>query len=206
MTDTLMTTDVAAANTSEGEAASNPPVDTTTEVVDAGNQQQPEGVDAEAKPAEAKPEGAPEKYEFTAPDGHEFSPEALAAFESEARRLNLSQGDAQEMLGKLAPAIHQAQVARIDAIKSEWAETAKADKEFGGEKFGENLAVAKKALDRFGSPEFTALLNETGLGNHPEFIRAFVKAGRAISEDGYVGGNAKTAPSDPAKVLFPSMN
>jgi hypothetical protein len=44
----------------------------------------------------------------------------------------------------------------------------------------------------------------TGLGNHPEFIRAFFNIGKSISEDSVVtGGSGKTtASSSPADVLY----
>ena len=69
------------------------------------------------------------------------------------------------------------------------------DKEFGGEKLSENLSTAKKALDQFGTPELRSLLNESGLGNHPEFIRFMFRAGKSISEDRYVGQANGAAPT-----------
>jgi len=46
----------------------------------------------------------------------------------------------------------------------------------------------------------------TGLGNHPEVIRAFYKAGKAISEDRFIPGSPKGAEMDMAKRMFPTMN
>ena len=82
------------------------------------------------------------------------------------------------------------------------------DKEFGGPALAENLSVAKKALDAFGTAELRTLLNESGLGNHPEIVRLFFRAGKAISEDRVVTGStgqAKAGPksfSDLADVLY----
>jgi hypothetical protein len=67
--------------------------------------------------------------------------------------------------------------------------SSKTDQEFGGEKLSENLSVAKKALDAFGTPELRKLLDDSGLGNHPEVIRMMYRAGKAISEDRFVGGS-----------------
>jgi hypothetical protein len=67
--------------------------------------------------------------------------------------------------------------------------------------------VARKALESFGSPALKELLNNTGLGNHPEVIKAFHKVGKLISEDKMVKGTPATPGSDDiAKKLFPSMN
>jgi hypothetical protein len=89
-----------------------------------------------------------------------------------------------------------------------WGEAVKTDQEIGGAKLDENLAVARRAVDAFGSPALKELLNTTGLGNHPEVVKAFYKAGKAISEDGFVRGQPKgpATESDLAKSLFPSMN
>jgi hypothetical protein len=88
-----------------------------------------------------------------------------------------------------------------------WTEQVKTDKEIGGDKLAENLGVARKAIDTFGSPELKALLNSTGLGNHPEVVKLAFKVGKAISEDGFVSGSPKgNTTNDPAKKLFPNMN
>jgi hypothetical protein len=87
-----------------------------------------------------------------------------------------------------------------------WVEQVKADKDIGGDKLDENLGIARKALDHFGTPELKDVLNASGLGNHPAVIKAFVKAGKAISEDTFVTGAAKGSDTDPAKKLFPNMN
>lgn len=149
---------------------------------------------------------APEKYEFKAPEGTEFDPEVLTSFEAAAREANLSQDAAQKLIEKMAPALAARQVDQVTAIHKEWRDAASADTEFGGEKLAENLGVARKALDTFGTPQLRTLLDETGLGNHPEVIRVLFKVGKAISEDGYVGGRtgAKTGV-DATTVLYPTM-
>lgn len=144
------------------------------------------------------PEGAPDAYEFTAPEGKEFDAEVITVFSEVAKELNLSQKAAQQILDKVGPVIEARQVEQVQALRQEWADTSATDKEFGGDKLAENLAIAKKALDQFGTPPLRELLEQSGLGNHPEVIRFFYKAGRAISEDRYVGstGAGKTAPKD----------
>jgi len=167
-------------------------------VADATKPAQPVGnqpVDpAQAKgEAEAKPEakqGAPEKYEFKSPEGQGFDPETMKVYGEVAKELNLSQESAQKILDRMAPTVAQRQVAAIQQVHAQWAEASRTDQEFGGDKLMDNLGVAKKALDSFGTPELRSLLNDSGLGNHPEIIRFMVRAGRAISEDRFVGGSA----------------
>lgn len=165
-------------------------------------QQAPPQTQPDAKTGEAAPPVA-----LKAPEGKEFDSEALSAFSESAKEAGLSGEAAQKMLDKLAPVLEARQLQQIEATRTSWATAAKADKEIGGDKLPESLSTAKRALDQFGTPALRELLDSTGLGNHPEVIRAFARAGKAISEDKVVGGAAKkAAPTDPAKVMFPNMN
>ena len=156
----------------------------------------------EAKPAVAT---APESYEFTPAEGYEFDPKTLAAYSEVAKELNLPQESAQKILDKMAPAMAEKQAAQIEEIRNQWAESSKTDKEFGGEKLTESLASAKKALDAFGTPELVTLLNESGMGNHPDVIRFMVRAGKAISEDGFVlGGRGASSAATPQNLYSKS--
>ena len=148
-----------------------------------------------------KPQGAPEKYEFKAPEGKEFDAEIIGNFSEIAKELNLTQDAAQKLVESMGPKIAERQLAQVEAIRNEWAQQSQVDKEFGGDKLQENMAVAKKALDSFGTPELRTLLVQSGLGNNPEVIRFMYRAGKAISEDTFVGsspgaGGKPTGPQD----------
>jgi hypothetical protein len=164
----------------------------------------------EAKPdpatEAAKEPAAPEKYVFKAPEGKEYSPEALTAFEQAARDSNMPQDAAQKFLDKLAPAMEERAKNALDTTLTKWEEAARTDKEIGGDKFDENLGLAKKALETFGSPELTEMLRTSGLGSNPEIIRAFYKIGKAISEDAFVSGRAGAKPVTVAQRMYPNMN
>jgi hypothetical protein len=149
---------------------------------------------------------APEKYDFASMDG-KVNPAVLAKFEGVAREMNMTQAQAAKLLDTVVPEMAAAQTAQQTAAVASWAEAAKADKEFGGDNLAENLATAKKALDAFGSPELTQMLNATGLGNHPEIIRAFFRAGQKISSGNFVpSGQGATKAKDAGSTLYPSMN
>ena len=138
------------------------------------------------------PKGAPEKYEFNdkVADAPEvLDPDVLTAFGEVAKELDLPQEAAQKVLDKVAPVIQARQAEQVEKARVEWAEDSKSDDEFGGETFDANLKVAKSALDAFGTDPFKQLLSESGLGNHPEVIRFMYRAGKAISEDSYVGNS-----------------
>ena len=148
-------------------------------------------VESETNESET-PKGAPEKYEFNAkvadaPD--ELDPEVLTAFGEVAKELNLPQDSAQKVLDKVAPVIQARQAKVVEEVKLEWANDSKSDEEFGGENLNANLEIAKSSLKAFGTDALKDLLQESGLGNHPEVIRFMYRAGKAISEDGYVGNS-----------------
>lgn len=100
------------------------------------------------------PTSAPDRYEFKSPEGAEYDANVLSAYGEVAKELNMTQEAAQKMLDKLAPVLRDNQVSQIEATKTEWVNSSKADKEFGGDSLNQNLAVAKKALDAYGSPNF----------------------------------------------------
>lgn len=160
------------------------------------------------KPAEEKDqkqEGAPEKYEFQAAEGVELDTEALKDFEPVARDLNLTNEQAQKMVDlyvtKIMPMVQQQQVEAWQKTTEQWAADVKADKEIGGDKLTSNLSAAQRALAQFGTPELKEYLEGTGLGNHPEFVKAFVKVGKAMSEDGMVTGK-ESGQRSAAEVLY----
>lgn len=172
--------------------------------------QQPTAAEAAAAAAKAGEKVVPEKYELKAPDGVTLDSEALGEFEGLARDLKLSQEDAQKVTdigAKLAQKWETKQAEVIQQAAADWVKEAAADKEFGGEKLSENLAVARKALDAFGTPELRSLLDGSRLGNHPEVIRFMVRAGKAISEDRMVtGGRGPAAQATTADVLYPNQS
>jgi len=148
--------------------------------------------DGDKAPGEQEKQRAPEKYEFKAPEGVKLDDAVIGEFESVARELGLSQDAAQKLVEKIAPKMAERTAAQqaeaFAAFRADLVNQVKTDKELGGEKLAENLAVAKKALDNLGTPALRMLLEQSGLGDHPEIIRMFHKAGKAISEDGFVPG------------------
>ena len=182
------------------------PVDAQTQAT-TDTQQQTEGVQeqqvsdetaVESKTSEQEAKiGAPEKYEFNAEVAdapQKLDPEVLTAFGDVAKELDLPQEDAQKVLDKVAPVIQERQAKMLEQVRADWASKSQSDEEFGGEALTENLNVAKQALDAFGTDAFKSLLQETGFGNHPEIIRFIYRAGKAISEDSYVGNSQGANP------------
>lgn len=173
-----------------------------------------EGTDETTK-AEDAPEGAPESYAaFTMPEGITLDPEMGTELTAIAKELNLPQAKAQKLIDlgvKQAQGFAEALKTSVEAAKVQWADAVRNDKEIGGANLQVNMATAKKALVAFGTPELTGLLNQTGLGQNPEFLRLLVRVGAAISEDTLVNGDGggagggKPAVRDHAKRMYPAM-
>lgn len=170
-----------------------------------GESQEQAGKPSDAKP-EDKPTGAPEKYEdFKLPDTLKADEALMGEFGSLAKELNLPQEAAQKLVdlaGKMQSGTLEGVQAAIAAQAEKWADDSRGDKEYGGDSFAENLALGKKALDQFGTPELKTLLNDSKLGNHPEVLRFFIRAGKAISQDGFVPGRQGGARKSDAEVLY----
>jgi len=203
---TAMSGGPTASTTPEGPETTPPTPTPSADGVPAGKGKS----DANGKPAESDPAAKPVEYgEFAGAEGVTLDQDALGEFKALAGDAKLTQEQAQKVVDigvKLQQKWAAQQTQTMEAARTQWAEASNTDKEFGGEKLAENLAVAKVALDKFGSPELKQLLNDSGLGNHPEVIRFFYRAGRAISDDRVIGGGNGPGPAiDPANVLFPSM-
>lgn len=197
---TVLTTDGVGATPPAGQPTDAPKGD---EGKPAGEEQ---GTDD--KGAKGEEPVVPEKYEFTMPEGVELDGKAAEEFSAIAKELKLSQADAQR-IADVASKMQQQQAETHVATVKGWAEQCKTDKEFGGDNLEQNMSVARRAIDTFGSPELKALLNTSGMGNHPEVVRFAFKAGKAISEDSFVrsGSRAPTPENLPLEQrLYPNMN
>lgn len=145
------------------------------------------------------------------PEGVKLDPEITTDSQTLAKELNLTQEKAQKVADLLVKANSKQAAAQADVLKSVhsgWVEQSKADKEIGAgddAKLNENLGVAKKALETFGSPQLKALLLGSGLGDHPDVIRMFLKIGKQMSEDKFVPAGAATNAQTTEERFYPTM-
>lgn len=166
--------------------------------------------DAKADAEKAALFGAPAegKYAaFTLPDGYSVDESATKAFLPLATKLGLSQAGAQEVVN-LYSQLQQEQAKTWQTQVEAWGMSASSDKEFGGTQYSANLATANRAIREFGTPELRQSLQDTGLGNHPEFIRFAYRVGRAMNEArAKTGQDASTGQKrTAAEVLYGNPN
>ena len=162
-----------------------------------------EGTPGQKKDEPAK--GAPEKYaDFTLPEGVTLDVAAKETFVAIARELDLSQEKAQKLVD-LKVKLDQNVAKEVEAQHKKLVEGWKGEslKALGAEA-DKSLAVAAKARDKFGSPEFVKFMEESGLGNHPAFIDFCLKVGKAISEDNLVEGKPGSKEKTLGEVFYGS--
>lgn len=177
-------------------AAGNAPADSTP----AGQgTAAPDTQTANDKPADTNAD-----FEFQVPEGVELNQEDLGQFKTIAKELNLPKDKAQAALDIVV----KREQARADAFRKQvddWGAEVKKDPELGK---AENLAAMRGVIDKFGGDDMKSLLDTTGMGNHPTFVRFMHKVTQAFGEDKVLMGRGSEAapPADPAKRMFPGMN
>lgn len=175
-----------------------------------GEEGSDEGDDSSSEDDEAGKEGSndvPETYaDFTLPEGMEVDVLALDNATPIFKELGLTQDQAQQLVSFYAEQVQagsQQQIDDFNQLMTDWKTQSKNDSEFGGEKFGENLKIAQSAISKYGTPGLKQLLEDHGVGNHPEMIRFMVKVGNTLKEDvpGEEGG-ATTPEQDRVTQMY----
>lgn len=154
-----------------------------------GGDPKPEGEEGEGG-EDGEGDGPPDEYaDFELSEGTILDEEALGEFKDIAKELGLKQDGAQKVVAmaeKLSQKWAEGLQNHIVETRTAWRETVKADKELGGDALPENLATAKSALEAFGTPELKKMLDDTGVGDNPEFIRFALRVGKANREHDFV--------------------
>jgi hypothetical protein len=209
LTDPAKTPDTPAATDKPADApnadAAKKPDDTTDKTTGKTDADKKADVKADDKvdvKADDKPAGAPEKYEFTAPEGVVLDTKAVEQFEPIARELNLTNDQANKLVALQASIVRQQQEVWAQQRQT-WETAVKTDKELGGTALDGNIKLAQSALTKFGTPELRAALDTTGMGNHPEVVRVFTRIGKAMAEDTFEKGSpSKNAGKSAAEILY----
>ena len=157
----------------------------------------------------------PEKYELSL-EGMEIDGELLGAAEPILKEAGLTNEQANALLPIVKQAMDKAISAQTSqmtdlmaAQRKDWLDAFKADPDIGGGNLDQTVHLAGKGLDALGYTDghpFRQLLTESGLGNHPDMIRAFRRLGEAVGEDGdFVRSGAGGSSQTPLeKRLYPN--
>lgn len=211
-------------------AATTPQTSTTTETTDKGsgttedksllnrpaekslaNQQQ--------APAGA---GAPEAYEaFNVPEGYQLDEETSKEVGGLFKAMNLTQEQGQQLIDFHVRQTNESFNAPYEAwreTQKQWVNQVRSDP-FLGPRLNQVTTTISKAIDfvtknnpRLGE-EFRAVMDSTGAGNNPHFIRMFYEMAAMITEGGHVAGRGPspggqkgdgTVPTA-ARAMYPNL-
>lgn len=139
---------------------------------------------------QGKDNAANNDWQLDANNFKDIDPVLIDSYSSLAKKYGMSHENASSLLKDAAEILNRMDVENVQRQSAAWIEASRNDKEFGGAALNANLAIAKKALDAYGSPELRDFLETTGLGNHPAVIRLFFRVGKTLAEDGTVIGAA----------------
>lgn len=126
----------------------------------------------------------PEEYKFNIPAGAESYVDKAGqeSFAKGAHAVGMTQKQIDFSVKWQGERILAAQA----EIGGSYAETKKALQEEYGGAYERNLGIAQRFVREMGGKELLDYLDVTGLGNHPALVKAFVKAGALLVEDGVI--------------------
>lgn len=176
-------------------AATEPPAPATA--VEPPAAPEPPGNLLGSDPAQdAKPATTEDDLKISLPEGYEADEALMGSLKEAAKKAGIQQGTLQELVDLHIASQQRAQ----EAAQAAWAETQKGwitqvknDPVLGGANFQKNLALANRALEKYGTPELTQELRDTGLSNHPGIVRFVMRVGQALGEDSIAGASAAPA-------------
>jgi len=169
-------------------------------------------------------EGVPDRYDFDLTDrlkeaGFEVDEVKFEKFSEAAKGLGLSQDQFQGIIeyqfeqtqGETASAVEHWE-SRVQG----WRDTARTDKDFGGENYDANVKQVAQTLQKFGDADLTALVkspseeNPDGLaiGNNPAFLRFVNRISKVLSDPQMIlGEDVQKGDATEAKLrrMYPSM-
>lgn len=148
-------------------------------------------------------ESVPDKYEaFKVPDGYQLDEASLTKASDLFKELKLTQSQAQkliDMYGEVSQDASEAPYKEFNRLTKQWYDESMNHPDLKG-KLGQGKEVSvsiSKMLNDFGDPQlvkdFRSVMDLTGAGNHPAFIRVLAKAAAKLTEGGHVAGTGPAA-------------
>src|SRR6266404_7735746 len=193
MSDTTVTTEAPLPNSPEARTPTGELKDASQTTTTTPTETTPPEPKAEPKPEPLA--GAPEVYsDFTLPEGVKLEGETLKSAQELFKALNLPQDGAQRLvdfhLGQIRAATEASSKAYED-MRADWQAKSKADSEIGPHmaKIKENVGRLYDAIgDAKLVSEFKQLMDLTGTGDNPAFIKVLNKLASFVTEGRHVTG------------------
>lgn len=142
-------------------------------------------------------ESGPVEYDLQLPNGvqGEQAEAHVVEVESFARAHQLSPDQAQAVLDRDL-ARHQEQVTDWFDRSSKWKAQVVADPEFGGDNFARTQQLSKEVTSAYFGARFADMLERTGFGNEPDFVKGTARIGADLAEANKLVGGRRVSGSD----------
>lgn len=137
------------------------------------------------------------KYDFSNvknDNGENYNQTTIDFVTDVAKALKLDNDKAGQLLRTLETTYTKAQQAAVQRERTAWRTELRADPELGGENFDKTRLHLSTVMRKFGNNDVKEILNSTGLGDHPAFVRMFNAIGAAMSQEVNVVKGTKPKP------------
>ena len=132
--------------------------------------------------------GRPETHEHY--DMSDYAPESTENFRQLAHEIGLNNDQANALFNAYIDSIAGQEESESEAFDQFEVENTQAlQKEWGGD-FDKNVELARRAFMNFATPEAVEIMEQTGLGNHPEILKVFSRVGELLQEDSVLPGSS----------------
>jgi len=173
----------------------------------AANADEPKGDDPKAEPGTV-----PESYEFKLAEGIELDQATLDLFSPVFKELGLDNAKAQMLVDTYVPVVQGLEEKIKQDSLNDFKEIVKGWKDATLKELGadsdKKLAICARGINKFGDDNFRAALDQTGLGNHPEFVKFMIKVGETVTEDPLVdpvNSMPGSTSQDKLNQMYPTM-
>ncbi|MDD3238229.1 MAG: hypothetical protein PHV37_09060 [Candidatus Gastranaerophilales bacterium] len=177
-----------------------------------------ENQESEKDDDKSKEIAAPDSYDYSAvklPDGMQLDNEVLGEFEPIAKKMNLSQEQANEFVNLAVKLVGKQSNKVVEAVQqiqqdkmAQYKQLLNTDKEIGnGDKaqMDAYIDVADIGYKAFANETVKGLLAESGLNFHPEIVKMFHRIGSLCNDDKLPNANFPTGKEQSAaEILYGS--
>lgn len=145
-------------------------------------------------------------YDLKVPENSFISDARVQELTKLAKDNGLTNEQAQSLVNVEHDAVTRfakAQVDEFNKLKAGWKNEVQADKDFGGDKYRETVAVAHEFVKNYAPQSLIAELEKTGYGDYPDLVKMFAKAGRDLESAKFIPSrSASKTPQSKAEKWY----
>lgn len=149
---------------------------------------------------------SPDEYEFerpTLPEDLPYDEDAEKSFRQWAHEQGLNKRQAKAFYDRYVKYQTERHAAYVEHQRQQRAQAEHAFRRELGNRYEAEIAKAKAALQRYADPGYIQWLDESGQGNNPEVIRAWIRVGNEMVGEAKLKGSPapSSTPADAQKAI-----